>query len=82
MTNFQGKLKYYTFQNFEYSILSIFFRVYDRKVAILGLSSILRQPINQWPKAMTLNVQSAKSVMAACIQLLHQNVSHRRQKGK
>ena len=55
-------------------------RVYDRKLAILGLSAIMSRPVDMWPAVMR-NVSTLKNVVISCARLLHDNVEQRKRKG-
>jgi len=63
-----------------FSIFNKLKRVYDRKLAILGLSAIMSRPVDMWPAVMR-NVSTLKNVVISCARLLHDNVEQRKRKG-
>jgi len=67
------------FFNFNQANLFLFLRVYDRKCAVLGLSSVLTTNISQWP--LLNNVAAMKSIIMSCLQLLQANDDQRNKKG-
>lgn len=51
-----------------FNFFSNYTRVYDRKVTVLGLSSIFLVPCQQWPESIR---NSCQHIVVSCLQLLH-----------